>query len=386
MNYIQKQYPELNVTVEIAIVEPLNKVKEMQVIMQLNKPAGSFDEQLQSFRTALVQVLTERELQHASVLSARWFLTDPANQQVQISEEMADILDCPVCYIRQPLLDGSKMALWMQFHTDMKVGNDGLSFHEHNNYRHYFTTDNYVNESSESKNSCEQTKYLLEGYERQLQERDCNIERDCVRTWFFVRDVDVNYQGVVEARKANFRQNGLTENTHYIASTGIEGSVGDPEVKVVMDAYAIKGLDEGQVKFLYAKDYLSSTYDYGVTFERGVSLDFGDRRKVYISGTASINHEGIILHRGDIKKQVYRMWENVEALLHEAECSFQDLMQIIVYLRDIADYQCVKNMFDDKFADVPKLIVLAPICRPGWLVEMECIAAKPVINKNYRDF
>ena len=386
MNYLQKKYPDLNVTAEIAIVEPHHKVKEMQVMMHLNKPEGIFSQQLQSFRTALVKVLTERELQHASVFSARWFLTDPANQQVQISAEMADVFDCPVCYIKQPLLDGSKMALWMQLHTDMKIVNDGLSFHEHNNYRHYYTTDSYVNNGSESVNSYEQTKQLLEIYEKQLSDRACTIERDCLRTWFFVRDVDVNYQGVVEARKDNFRLNGLTENTHYIASTGIEGSTGDPDTKVVMDTYAVKGLDEGQVKFLYAKEYLSPTYDYGVTFERGVSVDFGDRRKVYISGTASINHEGTILHPGDVEKQVCRMWENVEALLQEAECSFDDLMLLIVYLRDIADYQSVKRMFDEKFADTPKLIVLAPICRPGWLVEMECIAAKPISNNNFRDF
>ncbi len=386
MNYLQKKYPDLNVTAEIAIVEPHHKVKEMQAIMHLDKPEGSFSQQIQSFRTAIVKVLSERELQHASVFSARWFLTDPANQQVQISAEMADVLDCPVCYIKQPLLDGSKIALWMQLHTDMKVGNDGLSFHEHNNYRHYYTTDNSINNGNESVNSYEQTKQLLEVYEKQLSDRECTIERDCLRTWFFVRDVDVNYQGVVEARKDNFRLNGLTENTHYIASTGIEGSTGDPDTKVVMDTYAVKGLDEGQVKFLYAKENLSPTYDYGVTFERGVSIDFGDRRKVYLSGTASINHEGTILHPGDVEKQVYRMWENVEALLQEAECSFDDLMQLIVYLRDIADYQSVKRMFDEKFADTPKLIVLAPICRPGWLVEMECIAAKPISNNNFRDF
>lgn len=64
MNYLQK-YPDLNVTAEIAIVEPHHKVKEMQVIMT-DKPEGSFSQQIQSFRTAIVKVLSERELQHAS--------------------------------------------------------------------------------------------------------------------------------------------------------------------------------------------------------------------------------------------------------------------------------------------------------------------------------
>jgi enamine deaminase RidA (YjgF/YER057c/UK114 family) len=82
------------------------------------------------------------------------------------------------------------------------------------------------------------------------------------------------------------------------------------------------------------------------------------------------------MYPGDIAGQVCRMWENVEALLQEAECNFNDMTQMIVYLRDIADYNCVKIMFDKKFPGVPRILVLAPICRPGWLIEMECIAVK----------
>ena len=47
---------------------------------------------------------------------------------------------------------------------------------------------------------------------------------------------------------------------------------------------------------------------------------------------------------------------------------------MIVYLRDIADYGVVKEMFDTEFPTVPKVIVLAPVCRPEWLIEMECAA------------
>jgi len=72
-------------------------------------------------------------------------------------------------------------------------------------------------------------------------------------------------------------------------------------------------------------------------------------------------------------------------LLDEADCAFDDLMQIIVYLRDMADYKLVNKLFDQKFPTVPKVIVLAPICRPGWLVEMECIASKALFNIQYRD-
>ena len=77
-------------------------------------------------------------------------------------------------------------------------------------------------------------------------------------------------------------------------------------------------------------------------FERGVMIDFGDRRNVYISGTASIDKEGRVVHEGNIKLQCTKMMENVSALLHEADCSFNDVLLIIIYLRDIADYNYVK--------------------------------------------
>lgn len=85
-----------------------------------------------------------------------------------------------------------------------------------------------------------------------------------------------------------------------------------------------------------------------------------------------------MLYAGDVRRQTERMWENVEALLKEADCGFGDVGHIIVYLRDIADYAVVKEMFDKRFPDTPRVITLAPVCRPGWLVEMECMAVKKI--------
>ena len=88
-------------------------------------------------------------------------------------------------------------------------------------------------------------------------------------------------------------------------------------------------------------------------------MDYGDRRQVFISGTASINHRGEVVYPGDIRKQTERMWENVETLLKEAEMSFDDIGQMLVYLRDAADYAVVREMFDQRFPEIPKVILLA---------------------------
>ena len=100
--------------------------------------------------------------------------------------------------------------------------------------------------------------------------------------------------GMVKARAAAFEREGLNRETHYIASTAIEGRQADPNALVSMDAYAIEGIKQDQVTYLHAPTHLNRTHDYGVTFERGTAVDFADRRHVYISGTASINNKGEI--------------------------------------------------------------------------------------------
>ena len=78
----------------------------------------------------------------------------------------------------------------------------------------------------------------------------------------------------------------------------------------------------------------------------------------------------------DIEGQTVRMLENVEALLAEAGASATDLAQMIVYLRDPADYPVVRKIFEQRYEAVPRLFVHAPVCRPGWLIETECIAVR----------
>ena len=196
-----------------------------------------------------------------------------------------------------------------------------------------------------------------------------------MRTWFFVKDVDTQYKGLVVARKELFEQMGMTPDTHYIASTGIGGTPTIQASLVQMGCYTLlKENGKVEMKYLYAPTHLNKTYEYGVTFERGTTIGLTERRTTYISGTASINNRGEVVHVGDVVAQTHRMWENVEALLKEADMSMDDVMHMVVYLRDPADYEVVNRLYEQRFPKVPRVISLAPVCRPGWLIEMEVVA------------
>jgi len=309
----------------------------------------------------------------------RYFFSDIVNQAPLVPQDD----DCTTCFIQQPPLDGSKIAVWIYLQeAEDVVKKDGIIIVKNNGYEHYWKMGNYEIKG----NSYTQTQVMLCNYEDILEKYGMTIERNCIRTWFFVRDVDILYKGMVEARKANFFSQGMTEKTHYISSTGIGGVPQDTNSILVLDTYAIKGIANDQQHYLYAPTHLNPTSEYGVTFERGTAVEFGDRKHIYISGTASINNKGEVVHVGDIVKQTKRMWENVETLLAEGGATFNDVMQIIVYLRDPADYETVKEMFSKKFPNIPYVITLAPVCRPKWLIEMECMAVTPHATKEYKNF
>ena len=345
---------------------------EIHAIVTVNDSALTFTEQLEMVADGIVKIIS----QHNGYVPVfvRLLLSDAANQAQLAVSKIKQTLgsDAAIAYIEQPPLHGAKIAAFVYLRQNVEVERvDNFTVKvAANGFTHFYTA-NCVFETVETyMETADQLWYL----EKMLSEQNLNIADNCVRTWFYVQNIDVNYAAVVRARRDNFNQNGLTVDTHYISSTGICGRHAKKEITCVMDAYCVGGLQPGQMKFLYAADHLNRTSDYGVTFERGTTVDYPDRRHVIISGTASIDNKGNIVAPGDIKAQTLRMIENVRALLNEGGASFNDIAHIICYLRDVADYQVVTKIMHDTFVNVPMVITLAPVCRPGWLIEMECMA------------
>ncbi len=354
-------------------------VEETHAILHVEAADELFVDQLHRLNLTLQEFMAQPETSGAKMVFMRYFLSDATNQAPLI----ANTHDCTVSFIQQPPLDGSKVALWiyLQKGTDVSSMN-GSTVVSHNGYRHIWTM-GLTNTSVDT--SYMQTWKTMLSYIDTLKLFGATLKDNCIRTWFYVRDVDTQYGGLVKSRRECFMEQGLTADTHYIASTGIGGTPADPKAIIQMGCYAITGFEAEQQRYLYALTHLNKTEEYGVTFERATLMQYGDRDHIYISGTASINNKGEVVHVGDVRKQTYRMWENVEKLLEEGGMAFDDIMQIIVYLRDGADYKLVQKLFEEKFPDKPCVITLAPVCRPTWLIEMECIAVKKA-QRGFRKF
>jgi enamine deaminase RidA (YjgF/YER057c/UK114 family) len=341
--------------------------QESHAIITVTNAGAPFSEQLGAL-TECYAALREHLGNAMHPVFVRYFLSDAANQTSLLPDA-----ECATSVVQQSPLDGTKIAMWVLMRRcDAPVkGADGLWSDREGDITHLRS----ASEVRDGVDSYTATRSMLSDYANTLRGRGLSLEGNCVRTWFFVRDVDVNYSGVVRGRNDLFELEGLTPKTHFIASTGIGGNSASREATAMLDTYAVAGLSTA-VHYLYAPTHLNPTYEYGVAFERGVAIDFPTMRRVLISGTASINNCGQVVHCGDIRKQTERMLENIAALLAEAECDWSNVAHQIVYLRDIADYATVAATLQQRFPDMPRVIVLAPVCRPDWLIEMEVMALK----------
>jgi enamine deaminase RidA (YjgF/YER057c/UK114 family) len=225
-----------------------------------------------------------------------------------------------------------------------------------------------------------QTAGVFSAYREMLRVHGIPFPGGFIRSWIYVRDIDHCYTGMVEARKAFFFANGLSAQGPFPASTGI-GSANDGADLIHVDFLSIGRLAAGQVRPMECLDVMPAARSYGVTFERGLCLEFGDRNQIQISGTASIDCNGRVVHEGDPAEQTRRTIRNLDGLLATRNATRDDLTHLNVYLRSAEVAETVRRILDVEFGPaVPYLILHGPVCRPGWLVEIDGTALKSAQN------
>lgn len=338
--------------------------------------------QLETIESVEEALFADLSIPKESIALRRFFSSDLITHRDTILDfKQRKGVDFFLSMVEQPPATNVKLALLGMCLSNIKPEGrhrDGNVFvlETTSNIKHFFAEHLIDEEANERSDSANETTKIFGMLARELRKYDTNIEESVVRTWLYAPHVDADYAGIVKARKELFDAINMTEHTHYIASTGIQGGTGHRYAHVFMDAYAIIGVGKDKIHYIQALDHLRPTHEYGVTFERATSVEMGKTHFLFISGTASINPEGEVVHPGDVVKQTGRTLENVTALLKSASFEVADLSSMIVYLRDPSDYEFVKPVIEDFAGNLPSICVKAPVCRPGWLIEVEVTAAK----------
>ena len=326
---------------------------------------GKFGARLDEMTASVSSWLVGESSHGRTLCYTKIFLSDAQNQYADYERSpLKTLLDAaPSSVIEQPPINGSKIALLLAT-TDRR-----------NNY--IFSSLRLDETTAKGLGAYEQATTLFEKYIKETETRGIDMNTHLVRTWIYVSDIDTNYHAVVKARNDIFARHGLTADTHFIASTGIGGNTHVRSASVAIDFLTFPDIRETDKKYLKALTHLNPTHEYGVAFERGTRVTLTGESVHYISGTASIDSRGNVVHEGDVVRQADRLIENISALLADGGATMSAVGYFIVYLRDFSDHVLVDDYMKSHFPHVPYIIVLGKVCRPQWLIEMECVARTP---------
>ena len=321
---------------------------------------GSFNDRLNFLYLKLGNYLDTEKIENRTLQYCKIFLSDSQNQIKELEDSLLYqefLANTNLTIVEQAPLNGSKVSLLVKttsddvpllFHSIRLTEEEATGKTSYEQTRMLF--DKYFQILKNENEACRNENEGVEnsGIQRDTEEKVMTMERNLVRTWIYVTDIDVNYQGVVKAHNDVFDQQGLTANTHYIASTGIGGATPVRHAAVGIDFLTVPNIKEEDKKYLQALDHLNPTHEYGVAFERGTRLTLPDKQIYLISGTASIDKHGQVMYEGDIVRQTGRLLENIGALLKDGGATMNDIQYFIIYLRDLSDHHAVGPHFQEE--------------------------------------
>ena len=200
---------------------------------------------------------------------------------------------------------------------------------------------------------------------------------DVLRTWFYNDHILTWYREFNGVRTRFFHEKKVFDGL-VPASTGVAGCNAQGAA-LLSGLIAIKSENEEVKAFEVPSPLQSPALQYGSSFSRAVELELPDLRRLYISGTASIDEQGRTIYVGDCVGQVRQTMEVVQAILHSREMDWGDVTRSLVYFKRAPDAPLFEKYRQENGVPAfPAIVVENDICRDELLfeIEVDAVAAK----------
>ena len=222
-----------------------------------------------------------------------------------------------------------------------------------------------------------QTLSAFESLERELGTVGMEFSH-VVRTWIYADHILDWYADLNKARDRFFSERGVY-GRYIPASTGI-GWRNGCGAKLVIGAFAALAKRPGGMEVEALQSPLQcQALEYGSSFSRAAEVRTPGWRRVIVSGTASIkpqSHE--VAHVGDIAGQIDCTMNAVSAIYGSRGMAWSDVSGALVYLKD-ESYRKEWEAWLSSHPEYPRehsRAIIADVCRPQWLFEIESDATQ----------
>jgi len=121
-------------------------------------------------------------------------------------------------------------------------------------------------------------------------------------------------------------------------------------------------------------------YENPVPFSRGMRVNLPGFTMIFVSGTASVDEKGSCAHKDDLHAQARKTFSNLTEVLRAGKASWENVVKMTIFLRDMKDYDEFNIERKAFFAEVgldpfpASTCIEARLCWPDLLCEIELIA------------
>jgi len=200
---------------------------------------------------------------------------------------------------------------------------------------------------------------------------------DVLRTWFYNDNILGWYKDFNGVRNKFFTEHKVFEGL-LPASTGIGGR-NLAGAALLAGVLAIRTDSQDVTAFEVPSPMQSPAPSYGSSFSRAVELEQPDLRRMYISGTASIDEHGKSVFLNDSAAQIRQTMDVVGAILRSREMDWGDVTRSLVYFKRAKDAPLFRRYCDESgIPPFPAVIAENDVCRDELLfeIEVDAMAAK----------
>ena len=114
-------------------------------------------------------------------------------------------------------------------------------------------------------------------------------------------------------------------------------------------------------------------------YSQGILVPCGTSNLLFVTGQLPQNIDGEITNIGDVEAQTRLVFERLEAILQEADMSFDDAVKLQIYVQDIGDAKTVSAIRNELFAvskPASTLVEVSGFVKEGCALEVDIVAAK----------
>jgi enamine deaminase RidA (YjgF/YER057c/UK114 family) len=199
---------------------------------------------------------------------------------------------------------------------------------------------------------------------------------DIARTWFYNDEILAWYDDFNRVRTAFYKTQKFTTSS-LPASTAVLGR-NPRSAALTFGAWAVVPVFSDVKVREIASPLQCPAPAYGSSFSRAMEISSGGRKRLLVSGTASIEPGGKTVWQGDAVKQIALTMEVVEAMLQPCGIGFGDVTRATAYFKHAADQKIFQSwLCAHALEAMPVVPVHCDICREDLLFEIEldaCIA------------